>query len=107
MEKGNLLSTNIITLIKIRNSLIHFEPEWNDISSEEAISNDKLYKQLKNKFPLNPFAGPGNAFFPERCIGHGCAEWAIKNDLDYVDKFYENMGIESEYHNQKNELKTR
>ena len=54
-------------LLALRNALIHFKPEWDTELDEHA----KLEQWLAGKFTANPFATPGDAFFPKRCLA-GC-----------------------------------
>lgn len=85
-------------LIKLRNALIHYEPEWTINSSDtEEISIQKLEKILKSKFQLNPLAGMGNSFFPDKCLGHGCAEWAVRSSIMFTDEFFLRMGLKPTY----------
>lgn len=97
IDKKDSLYANITSLIKLRNALIHFEPQWTDITTPEKAYNHKFYLQTKNQFPLNPFT-KGHSFFPDQCIGHGCAKWGIDNALKFVDQFYEVIDIKAPYH---------
>jgi len=78
-------------LSRLRNRLIHFEPEWVKEEPQE------LEKDLKGKFDLSPFHASGALFFPHRCLSHGCADWALKSALRFVDAFYDKIGIKSKY----------
>jgi hypothetical protein len=55
-----------------------------------------LYKwegQLKAVgFTLNPLM-PTNPFFPDRCLSHGCANWAVETSLRFVREFCAAMTI--------------
>ncbi|MFH7012387.1 hypothetical protein ACHRV5_10970 [Flavobacterium sp. FlaQc-52] len=97
IDKSDVLFNDIKSLIQLRNSLIHYEPQWNLIYSDEFTNEKGLTLKLKNKFSLSPFAGRGSAFFPERCIGHGCAEWGIINSIKFVDNFYHKLGMKTTY----------
>jgi hypothetical protein len=107
IDKSDVLFGDINSLIQLRNSLIHYEPQWNLIYSDELTNEKGLTLKFKNKFSLNPFAGAGNAFFPERCIGHGCAEWGIKNSIKFVDNFYHKLGMKTTYEIIRNQLNTK
>jgi len=99
LAKKNLYRTDhppyqdVNLLRLLRNKLIHYEPEW--VSGEPQ----KIEKQLKGKFVLNPFVEKvkGSPFFPFKCLSHGCSEWAIKSALLFVDDFNSRLGVEPKY----------
>jgi hypothetical protein len=78
-------------LSRLRNRLIHFEPEW------VREKPQKLEKDLKAKFDPSPFYPSGSLFFPHRCLSHGCADWALKSALRFVDAFYDKICIKPKY----------
>jgi hypothetical protein len=87
---------DVALVIKLRNALIHYEPEWittfSTLETEQAITQE-FEKHLRGKFPLNPMAGVGNAFFPDKCLGHGCAKWAVVSGIQFVDEFFAQMSM--------------
>lgn len=87
-------------LVELRNALIHYEPYTVLASStgktEPALVH-KFKKRFKGKFALNPLTGPGNAFYPQKLLGHGCALWTIKTALAFSDAFYDALGVEPKY----------
>jgi hypothetical protein len=73
-------------LIKLRNQLVHFKPEWDNIEKEHK----KLENNLKNKFPENSLwkKAPGHrAWFPNKCLGGGCANWAYTTVCNFSNEF--------------------
>jgi hypothetical protein len=80
-------------LIGIRNRLVHFRPAWmtaGEESKEEA--------QLKGKFVQNALmAGMGNPWFPDKCLGAGCAQWSWKTSLALADEWTKRLGIPRPY----------
>lgn len=87
-------------IIKLRNSLIHYEPEWFYLPDRHGVFPDtekKLLKELKNKFQLNLIFPPGNPYYPDRILGYGCAEWCVKASIDLYLKFFEKLGIKPYY----------
>ena len=63
LNKGEAAFDNVAALIKLRNALVHFKPEWSDEKREHL----KIEKRLKGKFQLSPFLSPNDEFFPKRC----------------------------------------
>jgi hypothetical protein len=99
----------VLHLIKLRNALVHYEPEWitniSEIDSEE-VTVSKFEERLMGKFPLNPLVGEENPFFPDRCLGYGCAKWALTNSVRFADEFFSRMGLSPTYGHVRSRLKT-
>lgn len=100
-DLGTLLIQNITALIKLRNALIHYEPEsviTKDITQENSIvKKQRLEQQLKGKFKLNPYTGIDNPFFPDKCLSLGCALWALNSSINFTDEFFMKLGIVPTY----------
>jgi hypothetical protein len=76
-------------LIQLRNALIRYKPEW----STDQREHRKSEKRLKGRFALNPFTISTDAFFPKRCLGHGCAEWAVQSGVSFINQFFDQLGL--------------
>ena len=85
------------SLIFLRNALIHYKPEW--IGTGESYNktlNEKLRQKLENKIKkLNPMTQEGSLFFPHRCLGYGCAKWAVESSLNFSNEFFSKIGLPS------------
>ena len=75
-------------LISLRNALVHYRPEWDT----DLKKHKKLESQLNKCFPVSPFAHDNDAFFPKKCIGHGCSSWAVKTTENFIAEFYKRLG---------------
>lgn len=87
-------------IVKLRNSLIHYYPEWvNDGTavSSMAATKKKFIKDLIGKFPTNPLMSKNGPFFPNKCLSYGCARWAVESSLAYSDEFYAKLGSSAPY----------
>ena len=88
------------SLIFLRNALIHYKPEW--IGTGESYNktlNEKLRQKLQNKIKkLNPMTREGSLFFPHRCLGYGCAKWAVESSLSFYNEFFSKIGLPSNLH---------
>lgn len=96
-------------LVKLRNALMHYKPEWIPHLSEtnrNEVDQHKFEKMLKVKFKENPMAGVGNPFFPDKCLGHGCAEWAVISSINFVDEFFSRLGLTPRFNRVRDNLKT-
>ena len=79
-------------LIKLRNSLIHYEPEY--IESKFNNPNAQLHrfeKYLTGKIDLNPFATKLDDFYPTKLISYSCCKWALDSVDQFTDDFYRNL----------------
>jgi hypothetical protein len=80
-------------LIGIRNRLVHFRPAFKSAGEES-----KEEAQLKGKFEQNALmAGMGNPWFPDKCLGAGCARWSWKTSLALADEWTKRLGIPRPY----------
>lgn len=106
-NKGELPYQDVDTLVRLRNALIHYEPESIITHSEidpDKVKEHKFEKRLRGKFSLNPLTGSGNAFFPAKCLSHGCSKWAVKTSLELTDNFFEKLNLKPRYDHVRDKL---
>lgn len=107
---------DIELLIFLRNALIHYKPEWitiirHDKIVEKAdvkkINKDRL-EELRNLniLPSPFFAATINPFFPDKCLSHGYAKWAVESSLEFVEEFIKRMGLQYSFDDIRSRLKT-
>lgn len=95
-------------LIDLRNRLIHYYPEWHELdsSAEQNIQwkksgriniNKEISEKLKGKFRFSPFFKDPSPIFPDRCMSHSCADWAVRSSLDFIKWFANIAGIETPF----------
>jgi hypothetical protein len=59
---------------------------------------DSMERKLKHQFRSNQLMkGIGNPYFPEHCLGAGCAEWATDSVRAFADAFFSRVGCEAYY----------
>lgn len=90
---GRKPAQSIASLIKLRNALVHFRPEWDDEQDEHA----KLSKVLCGKFKLSPFFEKSVPAFPKAWATHGCTVWAVNSCLSYMREFEKRMGLRAKF----------
>ena len=104
---------NVRNLIEVRNFLLHYRREWVVLTKgikggrRDATHTAALENRLRHAFRENPLARRNQPFFPDRCLGHGCAEWAVINSLVLTDEFFSRLNIPAPYDGIKKELSTR
>lgn len=98
--RGKELAQDIAHIVKLRDSLMHYYPEWmNDgVTVPLTVTPERRYlNYLIGKFPTNPLMGKDGPFFPNRCLSYGCAQWVVESSLAYSDEFYRNLGRSAPY----------
>jgi hypothetical protein len=100
-DRGSLVYQDTKLLISMRNALIHYEP-LSSTSTHE--SSQKWENKFRGKFSLNPLTGSKTPFFPIRCMGYGCARWAVESSVSVVDDFCSRLGIEPVFNSVRNSL---
>jgi hypothetical protein len=101
LDRGALVYQNAKLLIWLRNALIHYEPMSSTSTAESSQSQEEKFR---GKFSLNPLTGSKTPFFPERCIGYGCAKWAVESGVRFVDHCCSRLGIEPVFNTIRNAL---
>jgi hypothetical protein len=86
---------DVDALIKLRNALVHFKPEWHD----EQELHRKIEGRLKGRFEINPAIGENGVFFPQQCMSYGCTRWAVNTSLAFMKNFSERSGLPYRFEN--------
>lgn len=97
-------------LVKLRNDLVHYEPEWVKNPSSDDFGPDDIHryeKMLGGKFIANPLTGQDNPFYPDKCLGHGCAEWGVNSSVKFTDDFFSRVSLLSSYDHVRDRFNTR
>jgi hypothetical protein len=112
-DEGDQAFANLRILIEIRNHLMHYTREWVVLGEAgvrgagEETTSGKFEKFLRQKFAINPLAHKNQPFFPDKCLGHGCAEWAVVNSLIFTDAFFRRLDLPAPYEGIRGEMRTR
>lgn len=105
--------TGIKEIIAIRNYLMHYRREWIAIPTGHGAGAgagphaEAFGHLLAGRFAESPLAAKNLPFFPDRCLGHGCAEWAVTTSLAFTDRFFAPLGLPPSYEGIRGELGTR
>lgn len=83
LDFGATAVQNADALIKLRNAVVHFRPEW----FGEQQAHLKLSKQLLHKFLPSPHLS-SEPLFPRAWASASFSKWAIESSIDFLRYFY-------------------
>jgi hypothetical protein len=89
LETGDDPYQSALILLKLRNALVHFKPDW------QADDEPPLEKQLKGRFAENP--QQIGQWYPYRALSAGCAEWACTTATNLADEWSQRLGLSWDY----------
>ena len=106
-DKGTSPYQDIEMLVRFRNYLIHYEPEWQIMpeSGNRSEHLSKLEKHLNWKFDLNPIYPKNSVPFPLSHYSYSAAKWSISNSILFVDNFFSKLNTVSKLEWMRPELK--
>lgn len=76
-------------LLRLRDALVHHKTEFDD----RRARVQRLEHWLRTAFEPNALAPGGDVWFPDLCLGAGCAEWAVRTAEAFSDEFCTRMSI--------------
>jgi len=80
-------------VVQLRNAIAHYRPQ--DLSADEP---DLMEQRLRGKFADNRLmVGSGNSWWPDVCLGWGCARWALEAVTTLTDQVVELVGVRPNY----------
>jgi hypothetical protein len=92
MNKGQEPYVSADGLMRLRNALVHFKPEWD----MDLRDHKTLEQRLSKLFPVSALADRANGsmvWFPHKFLGAGCAKWAIESAVRFSQQFVITLGI--------------
>lgn len=90
-DKGASPYQDVCALIKLRNALTHYKPEWSDKQVEHA----KLSKELCYRATVSPFLPSYESLFPRAWMSYGTTKWAITSTTYFILDFEKRASLES------------
>jgi len=88
LDNGARWVQSLARLLKLRNALIHFKPEWDD----EQVEQVRLGKKLEGYVSRSPWF-PGEPLFPRAWATAGTASWSVTTVVEFIRRFAELAGI--------------
>ncbi len=81
------------SLVLLRNAITHYRSE--DVAAD--VEHD-LTSRLQGRFPSNVLmTGSGNPWWPDHCLGSGCAVWSRALVKDFADNVVDRVGVRPNY----------
>ncbi len=89
LDFGSSPAQDIDALIRLRNAVVHFRPEWFD----EQNKHDKLSRLLQNKFEPSAFLA-NEPIFPRAWASSSFTTWALRSTVTFLEHFYAEIGLD-------------
>ncbi len=90
LERGSNVVQNAELLIKVRNAVVHFRPEWLGESGAHA----DLSTQLKRRFEPSMYFSE-EQLFPRAWASRSFSVWALKSTVNFIEHFAMSSGLEN------------
>ena len=90
-DRGAKPYQDVAALVKLRNGLTHFKPEWFSEQEEHA----KLSAFLRNRAQLSPFFPSSEPLFPRGWASHATTVWAVQSVFEFIVEFERRAGIDA------------
>jgi hypothetical protein len=90
LDLGANVVQNADLLIRLRNAVVHFRPEWDD----EQATHVKLSSKLQKKFDRSPYF-PSEGLFPRAWATRSFSTWALKSAIEFLEHFAQESGLDS------------
>jgi hypothetical protein len=92
LDPGSVLCRDVRSLVQVRNALSHYRPEF------VSASTPHMHDSLRRRFPPNRLmTGSENAWWPDHCLGAGCAKWAADTARALIDHVADELAIDPNY----------
>ena len=78
---------SVDALVRLRNALMHFKPEW------EPAKHKQLSSELRNFFEPSEFLANDPGLFPRAWASHDCTTWALNSVLSFIEHFEHCAGL--------------
>ena len=88
-DKGQEPYQSAALLIKLRNGIVHARLETRGTADVDSLS-----RMLQTKFsPSRVMVNSANPYYPDHCLGAGCASWAVATAEKFAEEFFKRLGI--------------
>jgi hypothetical protein len=78
---------SVDALVRLRNALMHFKPEW------EPAKHRQLSSELCSFFKPSEFLASDPGLFPRAWASHDCTIWAVNSVVRFIENFEDVTGL--------------
>ncbi len=89
IDQATTVYQDTAALIKLRNALTHFKPEWED----ERVAHAKVAADLQGRFENSRFFPAPQPLFPRAWVSHSCTSWAVRCVVAFIMEFDRRAGL--------------
>lgn len=94
LNSGEGFAQRFGLLHRLRNDLVHSEPQWTEHGRPATASDDKLERRLHRQFQNAAiWQGRGVGFRWHGCLGSGCASWAWTTAAGFAQELSSRLGM--------------
>jgi hypothetical protein len=94
MDKGRLPYQDAKLTVQLRNAIVHFRPE--ELSADKPADMEKSLRP--RRFAENRLMeGSDRFWWPDRCLGWGCADWSLRAVTALADHVVNAVGAHPNY----------
>jgi hypothetical protein len=93
LDRGRAPFQDVQLVVDLRNHLVHPKPEWIRVGGATPPAPHAFEDKLRGRFSLNCLVDDYEPFFPDRALGHGCAQWAVESCVAFAEEFFDRLGV--------------
>lgn len=106
LNLGEFPCQDVVTMIKLRNNLVHYKARWLDVGTTGMVRpgnlrESKLQRAIDGKFAHRAGANPTSG---DAWLGAGCAKWCVQSTIELADIFFNQFGITPLYDHVRSNL---
>jgi hypothetical protein len=109
IARGLRVGQDADLLLAVKNALSHSVPETVTTVADDAsaLTVQQMEQRLRMlKLPRNPFAGPGQPFFPRMVATHRLAAWCCDAAMTYVEAYFRLFNVPPPFEHMRPSLLT-
>ncbi|MDQ3562912.1 MAG: hypothetical protein M3436_01820 [Pseudomonadota bacterium] len=89
-DRGTRPYQDVYALVRLRNGLTHFKPEWDNEQEHGRIS-----ALLSGRISVSPFFSSPEPLFPRGWASYSCTDWAMESALRFLLEFERRANLHS------------
>jgi len=101
LDRGERLYQDAALVVRLRNIILHFHPE--DLPASNPQTRERALRTIEAELGARKFndnrlmMGSGNTWWPDKCLGFGCAQWALRAVTNLTDHIVDAVQVRPNY----------